>query len=99
MELPATEPIQPTQDMIADALQHRADLVESRIQLNTTEISNKAVRSALLPTVNLFAYYGGAGVGGSQNPANVCTTPPTAVAERAYSAAQTILSPTSRPGS
>jgi outer membrane protein len=77
MELPATEPIQPTQDMIADALQHRADLVESRIQLNTTEISNKAVRSALLPTVNLFAYYGGAGVGGSQNPANVCTTPPT----------------------
>jgi outer membrane protein TolC len=77
MELPETEPIQPTQDLIADALRHRADLVESRIQLNTTELSNKAVRNALLPTLNLFAYYGGAGVGGAQNPANVCTNPPT----------------------
>ena len=52
------------QDLIADALRHRADLVESRIQLNTTEISNKAVRNALLPTLDLFAYYGGSGVGG-----------------------------------
>jgi outer membrane protein TolC len=73
MELPDSEPIQPTQDMIADALRHRADLVESRIQLNTTEISNKAVRNALLPTLDLFAYYGGSGLGGSQNPANLCS--------------------------
>jgi outer membrane protein len=75
MELPANEEVQPTQDLIADALRHRADLVESRIQLNTTEISNKAVRNSLLPTLDLFAYYGGAGLGGSQNPANICTTP------------------------
>jgi outer membrane protein len=73
MELPASEPIQPTQDLVADALRHRADLVESRIQLNTTEISNKAVRNALLPSLDLYAYYGGAGVGGSQNPANLCS--------------------------
>jgi outer membrane protein len=73
MEVPENEPIQPTQDLIADALHHRADLVEQRIQLNTTEISNRAVRSALLPTLNLFAYYGGAGIGGSQNPANLCS--------------------------
>jgi outer membrane protein len=61
MKLPESEPIQPTQDLIADALRHRADLVESRIQLNTTDISNKAVRNALLPTLDLFAYYGGTG--------------------------------------
>jgi outer membrane protein len=54
MEVPENEPIQPTQDLIADALRHRADLVESRIQLNTTEISNKAVRNALLPTLDLL---------------------------------------------
>jgi outer membrane protein len=77
MELPENEQVQPTQDLIADALRHRADLVEQRIQLNTTEISNKAVRSALLPTLDLFAYYGGAGLGGKQNPGNVCATPPT----------------------
>ncbi len=81
MELPQNEPIQPTQDLIADALRHRADLVESRIQLNTSEISNKAVRSALLPTLDLFAYYGGTGLGGLQNPTNLCVNQP--VAEQA----------------
>ncbi len=35
MEVPENEPVQPTQDLINDALRHRADLVESRIQLNT----------------------------------------------------------------
>ncbi len=74
MELPQNEEIQPTQDLVADALRHRADLVESRIQLNTTEISNKAVRSALLPTLDLFAYYGGSGLGGALNPdATICS--------------------------
>ncbi len=81
MELPANEAIQPTQDLIADALHHRADLVESRIQLNTSELSNKAVRSALLPTLDLFAYYGGNGLGGVQNPANLCANQP--IAEQA----------------
>ncbi len=75
MELPESEPIQPTQDLISDALRHRADLIVQRIQLNSTEISNKAVRSALLPTLNLFAYYGGAGLGGVQNPNNICVVP------------------------
>jgi outer membrane protein TolC len=77
MELPENEQVQPTEDLIADALRHRADLVEQRIQLNTTEISNRAVRNALLPTLDLFAYYGGSGLGGSQNPANVCVDPTT----------------------
>jgi outer membrane protein TolC len=76
MEVPENEQVQPTQDLIADALRHRADLVEQRIQLNTSEISNKAVRSALLPTLDLFAYYGGTGLGGVQNPANLCANQP-----------------------
>jgi outer membrane protein len=76
MELPTTDMVEPTQDLVGEALRHRADLAESRIQLNTTEISNKAVRNALLPSLDLFAYYGGAGVGGSQNPANLCANLP-----------------------
>src|ERR1700689_961158 len=76
MELPQNEAIQPTQDLIADALRHRADLVVQRIQLNTTEISNRAVRNALLPTLDLFAYYGGSGLGGSQNPSNLFSQQP-----------------------
>ena len=35
----------------------------------------KAVKNSLLPSVDLFAYYGGQGLGGSQNPANVCGDP------------------------
>jgi len=72
MVLPENEQLQPTADLVNEALQHRAEVVEQRIQLNSQELSNKSVRSALLPTLDLYAYYGGAGVGGSQNPANLC---------------------------
>jgi outer membrane protein len=70
--IPAEEQILPTEDLINDALRHRAELVETRIDLNSRDYSNKAVRSALLPTLDLFAYYGGSGLGGSQNPSNLC---------------------------
>jgi outer membrane protein len=78
MEIPPQEPVSPTEDLINDALRHRAELVESRIDLNSREYSNKAVRSALLPTLSAFAYYGGAGVGGNQNPLNTCAQNPVA---------------------
>ena len=73
MELPAQEPVIPTQDLVNDALSHRPELAEQRINLTNTDISNKAIRSALLPTVDLFAYYGGAGQGGNSNPDYVCS--------------------------
>ncbi len=75
MEVPENEQIQPTEELVNDALRHRAELVESRIQLNSQQISNKALRSGLLPTLDAFAYYGGSGLGGSQNPANICQVP------------------------
>lgn len=76
MQLPQREPVIPIQDMIADALGHRAELVESRIDLTSRELSSKAVRNALLPTLQAFAYYGGSGVGGDINPAcNFSGTP------------------------
>jgi len=73
MEVPQNEQVQPTEDLVNEALRHRAELVEQRISLNSQEISNKAIRSALLPTLDLYAYYGGNGVGGSQNSANLCS--------------------------
>jgi outer membrane protein len=65
MQLPTTEPVVPTQDLVNDALSHRAELAEARINLTNNEISNKAVRSSLLPTLDLYAYYGGSGIGGN----------------------------------
>jgi outer membrane protein TolC len=69
VQLPLEEPVVPIQEMINDALQHRAELAESRIDLNSRDLSGKAVRNAMLPTLDAFAYYGGSGVGGSVNPA------------------------------
>jgi outer membrane protein TolC len=69
MQIPQEEAVVPTQDLINEALSHRAELVESRIDLNSRDLSSKAVRNALLPTLDAFAYYGGSGVGGNVNPA------------------------------
>jgi outer membrane protein TolC len=69
MVIPQQEAVVPIQDMITDALRHRAELVESRIDLQSRDINNKAVRNAMLPTLQAFAYYGGSGVGGDVNPA------------------------------
>lgn len=68
MQLPEQEPVVPVQDLINDGLSHRAELAESRIDLNSRELNNKAVRNAMLPTLALFAYYGGSGLGGDVNP-------------------------------
>src|SRR6202521_3945686 len=76
MELPAQEAVIPTQDLVNDALGHRPELAEARINLSNTEISNKAVRSSLLPSLDLFAYYQGTGLGGALNPGYICLPKP-----------------------
>ena len=76
--LPQQEPVTPIQDLVNDALGHRPELAESRIDLSNREINNKAIRNSMLPTLDLFAYYGGSGLAGSQNPANLCANQPPA---------------------
>ena len=87
MEVPQEESPVPIQDLINDGLSHRAELIESRIDLNSRDINNKAVRNSMLPTLQAFAYYGGSGVGGDINPlvpacspssSKFCYTPTTA---------------------
>jgi outer membrane protein len=65
MQVPQEEAVVPIQELINEALAHRAELVESRIDLNSRDLSSKAVRNAMLPTLDAFAYYGGSGVGGN----------------------------------
>jgi len=82
--LPEQEPVIPTQDLVNDALGHRPELAESRIDLTNREINNKAIRNSMLPTLDLFAYYGGSGLAGSQNPANLCANQPTGEQAEAF---------------
>jgi len=79
MEVPATESVVPTEELVNEALSHRADLAEQRINLNNTEISNKAVRNSLRPSLDLSAYYTGTGTGGSQNANYICNQNPSGV--------------------
>ncbi|HVP52098.1 MAG TPA: TolC family protein [Terriglobales bacterium] len=75
MELPKQEPVVPIQDLINDALQHSPDLAQSRIDLTNRDITKRATRNELLPTVDLVAWYGSAGLAGNTNPLALCTTP------------------------
>ena len=73
MEVPQEETSAPTENFVNEALSHRPDLAEARINLTNTGISNKAIRNALLPALDLFGYYSGSGIGGSQNPGYICS--------------------------
>jgi outer membrane protein len=90
MALPQQEPVVPTEDLVNDALQHRPDLAESRIDLVNRDISARAIKNALLPSLDLFAYYGGSGTGGAQNPNYICVTQPTSTFCNGFSPATPI---------
>jgi len=68
MELPKQEPVVPIQDLINDALQHSPDLAQSRIDLTNRDITKRATRNELLPTVDLIAWYGSSALAGNGNP-------------------------------
>src|SRR5207302_7535069 len=69
MQLPQQEPVTPIQDLINQALQHRAELVQTRIDLNSRDINVKSVRNSMLPPLRRLPFSGGPGVGGALNPA------------------------------
>ena len=56
------------QDLIAEAQHNRPDLAESDIDLVNRQISRRAARNALLPSLSLVAFYGGSGLAGPLNP-------------------------------
>jgi len=62
-------PSQNVQDLIAQALNDRTELAQSGIDLINRQISRKAIRNALLPSLTLVGIYGGSGLAGPLNPA------------------------------
>ena len=75
MKLVDVEPVEPTEDLIREALAHRAELAEAQIDLTNRDITKKAARNALLPTVDLVAFYGTSAVGGSPDLSQFCGQP------------------------
>jgi outer membrane protein TolC len=75
-------PTHAVQELIAEALRDRPELAESDFDLKNRQISNQAVRNALLPSLSLVGFYGGSGLAGPLNPVynipnvpNVSTVP------------------------
>jgi len=68
MKLPDVEAVIPTQELLSDALSHRPELAQARIDLTNRQINNKAARNGLLPTLDLIGWYGASSLAGDPNP-------------------------------
>ena len=66
---------QPMQDMIADAVKNRVELLESSLVLQNSELSRKTARNALLPTLSAYGFYAGTGYGGTTGASSGSTVP------------------------
>lgn len=59
-----TEAVPPVEELVAQALQNSPEHASSLIDLTNRDINKSAARNALLPAVDLFAFYGASGLGG-----------------------------------
>lgn len=59
------------QNLISEALQSRPELAESDVDLVNRQISRRAARNALLPSLSLVGFYSGAGLAGPLN--SICS--------------------------
>ena len=65
--VPAVEPIQPVQDVVAKALDHRPELAQQRIQVENSKINLSGAHNTLLPQLNLVGNVSNPGAGGISN--------------------------------
>ena len=75
--LQINEPFQvpPVEELIDTALKNRPEIIQSRLNLTNRQVGLKAIKNLQLPTVDVFAFYGGTGLAGDQNPYLTCGNP------------------------
>ncbi len=59
---------QPVEALVQEAFQSRPELEQAVLTLRNDEITLKGARNALLPVLDVYGFYSGTGVGGSQSP-------------------------------
>jgi outer membrane protein TolC len=57
-----------TDDLIAEAEKNRPDVQQDEIAMQVAQESLKSIRSELLPSLNAYGFYSGAGTAGQKNP-------------------------------
>jgi outer membrane protein len=60
--------VRPIGELVQQALQGRPEISSARLNLTNLEISRKAIKNALLPTLDAYAFYGASSLAGPQNP-------------------------------
>jgi outer membrane protein len=58
----------PVEDLVRKAYANRPEIEQNILNLRNNEITQRAVKNGLLPTVDLYAFYGAAALGGSKSP-------------------------------
>ncbi len=68
LTIPATDEIRPMQDLIGDALAHRPDLDQARLQIANSQIGLEGVRNLAKPQLDLVGVMQNNGLAGQANP-------------------------------
>lgn len=68
LRMPQTEEIRPIQDLVAQAVDSRPELAQTRLAIQNAEISLEGSKSLLLPSLNLVASAQNNGLAGQINP-------------------------------
>ena len=63
----------PTEELVRQAYANNPQIEQAALSMKNNEITIKAFKNNLLPTVDAYAFYGGAALGGAQNPALSCS--------------------------
>jgi outer membrane protein len=58
----------PVEELVQKAFANRPEIEQNILALRNNEITLRATKNNLLPTVDLFGFYGAAGLGGSKSP-------------------------------
>lgn len=64
----------PIDDLIAEAEKNRPDVTQDEIAMQVAQMSLRSIKSELLPALNVYGFYAGAGIAGPKN--TDCTLSP-----------------------
>jgi outer membrane protein TolC len=67
----------PIEDLVRQAYADNPQIEQATLNMKNNEITIKAFKNGLLPTVDAYGFYGGSALGGAQNPAVQCVDPVT----------------------
>jgi len=74
METPEEE--KPLQELVQDAYTNSPNVEQALLALKNQEITLKSVKNGLLPVLDVYAFYGAEGLGGSKSPLIQCGVNP-----------------------